>query len=225
MSDKTKIINILIAKNSTPLAGYSEHTGDFIQQCETILESVEENKSATINLKNGYTVYYINENEITFLLMADSAFPTETVIACLESIKNEFQSTYPGRDFDSEREYGLNDEFKNKLKMKYELFNANAGATSEVMVQLNNEMNDMKNQIIEAQSSLLERGDHINSTSQKASELLVESQSHKSGAIKLRKGETKKKIWLWISIIIAFLVIAYFIVCIVCKSFTFQCAS
>ena len=223
MSEKPKIINILIAKGLTPLASYSEHTGEFIQQCETILNEVHENKSASINLNNGYIIYYINENEITFLVMADSLFAQETVIACIESVKKEFQSTYPGRDFDSEREYGLNDEFQNKLKMKYEYFNENEGATSEIIQQLNTEMNNMKNQIIDAQYSLQERGENINKTSQKASELLKESESHKSNAIKVRKGEKKKNIWLKIGTVFIILLILYFIVCIVCKSFTFQC--
>jgi hypothetical protein len=224
MSEKPKIINILIAKGNTPLASYSEHTGEFIQQCETILNEVQENKSASINLNNGYTVYYINENEITFLVMADTLFAQATIIACIESIKKEFQSTYAGRDFDSEREYGLNDEFQNKLKMKYEYFNENEGATSEIIQQLNTEMNNMKNQIIEAQYSLQERGDNINRTTQKASELLIESESHKSNAIKVRKGEKKKNVWMWIGTIFIILLIIYFIACIVCKSFTFQCS-
>jgi hypothetical protein len=223
MSEKPKIINILIAKGQTPLASYSEHTGEFIQQCETILNEVHENKSASINLNNGYIIYYINENEITFLVMADSLFAQETVIACIESVKKEFQSTYPGRDFDSEREYGLNDEFQNKLKMKYEYFNENEGTTSEVIQKLNTEMNKMKTQIIEAQFSLQERGDNINRTSEKASELLKESESHKSNAIKVRKGESKKKVWLWIGTIFIILLIIYFLVSIACKSFTFQC--
>ena len=225
MTEKPKIINILIAKGQTPLASYSEHTGEFIQQCETLLRQVQENKSASINLNNGYTVYYINENDITFLLMADSFFAQETVVACLESIKKEFQSTYPGRDFDSEREYGLNDEFQNKLKMKYEYFNENEGATSEVIQQLNTEMNNMKNTIIETQCSLQDRENNINIASQKASELLNDSESHKNSAIKVRKGENKKNIWLKIGIVFMILIIIYFLVCLVCGSFTFQCTS
>ena len=223
MSEKPKIINILIAKGNTPLASYSEHTGEFIQQCESILSEVQENKSAFINLSNGYTVYYINENEITFLVMADTLFAQATIIACIESIKKEFQSAYRGRDFDSEAEYGLNDEFQNKLKMKYEYFNENEGTTSEIIQQLSTEMNKVKNQIIEAQYSLQERGDNINRTTEKASELLKESESHKSNAIKVRKGESKKKVWLWIGTIFIILLIIYFLVSIACKSFTFQC--
>ena len=223
MSEKPKIINILIAKGTTPLASYSEHTGEFIQQCESILNEVQENKSAFINLKNGYTIYYVNENEITFLVMADTQFAQETIIACIESIKKEFQSAYRGRDFDSETEYGLNDEFQNKLKMKYEYFNENEGTTSEIIQQLSTEMNKMKNQIIEAQYSLNERGDNINRTSEKASELLKDSDSHKDNAIKVRKAESKKKVWIWVGTIFIILLIIYVLVSIACHSLTFQC--
>ena len=72
---ENKIINILIAKGTLPLAGYTENRGDFVQICESMLSKVEKDNSAAINLGTGYSIFYINENDITFLLMANSTFP------------------------------------------------------------------------------------------------------------------------------------------------------
>ncbi len=224
MSDH-KIIYILIAKDKLPLAGYSEHTGDFIQTCEGILDKVKTDSSAAINLNNGFTIFYTNENDITYLIMANSLYPKATAIGCIESIKKEFQSTYMGRDFDSEQEYGLNDDFKPKLKMKYEYFNENTEVSSEVVNNLKNEMIKMRNEVYEASGLLNERNDIVNTTNDKAQSLFQDSESHKKRAVKVKKTEKKKKILVIIGIIIAILVILYFIVCMVCHSFTFDCSS
>ena len=221
---ENKIINILIAKDKKPLAGYSEHTGDFVQTCENMLSNVKKESSAAINLGNGYSVFYINENEITFLLMANSLFPKATAIGCIESIKKEFQSTFIGRDFESEQEYGLDEDFKEKLKMKYEFFNENTEVSSEAVANLKVEMMRMKDEVIEASGLLNQRGGTMDTMAIKAESLAQSSESMKKGAIIVKKKEKRKKLLTCIGIGLAVLLILYIIICLVCGSFTFQCS-
>ena len=222
MSEK-KIIYILIAKNNLPLAGYSEHTGDFIQTCENMLSKVKYDSSAAINLDTGFIIFYINENDITYMIMAGSLFPKPTAIGCLESIKKEFQSTYISRDFDGEREYGLNEEFKDKLEMKYKYFNKNTDVTSESLQNLKEQMVKMKDKVLEASGLLKERGDETIAINEKAESLAISSEDHRTKSIQVRKAESNKKVYLTIVIIFASLLIIYFIICIACHSFTFKC--
>ena len=224
MSDH-KIIYILIAKDKLPLAGYSEHTGDFIQTCEGILDKVKTDSSAAINLNTGFTIFYTNENDITYLIMANSLYPKATAIGCIESIKKEFQSTYMGRDFDSEQEYGLNEDFQPKLKMKYEYFNENTEVSSEVVNNLKTEMIKMRDEVLEASGLLNVRNDTLNVTNVKAESLFKDSESHKKRAVTVKKTEKKKKILIIIGIVVAVLVILYFIICMICGNFTFDCSS
>ena len=221
---ENKIINILIAKGKKPLAGYSEHTGDFVQTCENMLSKVKKESSAAINLGNGYSVFYINENEITFLLMANSLFPKATAIGCIESIKKEFQSTFIGRDFESEQEYGLDEDFKEKLKMKYEFFNENTEVSSEAVANLKVEMMRMKDEVIEASGLLNQRGGTMDTMAIKAESLAQSSESMKKGAIIVKKKEKRKKLLTCIGIGLAVLLILYIIICLVCGSFAFQCS-
>ena len=221
---ENKIINILIAKGKKPLAGYSEHTGDFVQTCESMLSKVKKESSAAIILGNGYTIFYINENDITFLLMANSLFPKATAIGCIESIKKEFQSAFIGRDFESEQEYGLDEDFKEKLKMKYEFFNENTEVSSEAVANLKVEMMKMKDEVIQASGLLNERGGNMDNMAKKAESLASSSVSMVKGAKHVKKVENRKKIYICIGIILAVLIIGYLIACLFCGSFTFQCS-
>ena len=222
MAEK-KIIYILIAKNQLPLAGYSEHTGEFVQTCENMLPKVKKESSAAINLGTGFIIFYINENDITYMIMAGSLFPKLTAIGCIESIKKEFQSTYIGRDFDSESEYGLNEEFKDKLEMKYKLFNENTEISSEVVHNLKEEILRMRDEVYEASNLLNQREDELNNMNAKAEALAVESEQLRKGAKQVRKSESKKKIYIGLGLGLVGILIIYFIICMGCQSFTFQC--
>lgn len=221
---ENKIINILVAKDKMPLAGYSELTGDFVQICENMLSNVKKDSSAAINLGTGFTIFYINENDITFMIMTGSLYPKSTAIGCIESIKKEFQSTYIGRDFDNELEYGLNEDFKEKLKMKYQFFNENTDVSSETVQNLKSEMMRMKDEVLQASGLLNQRQEEINNMTEKAESLAISSDEHKKGATYVKKKEKSKKIYLIIGLILLILIIIYFLICMACQSFTFQCS-
>ena len=221
---ENKIINILIAKHKMPLAGYSELTGDFIQICENMLSNVKKDSSAAINLGTGFTIFYINENDITFMIMAGSSYPKSTAIGCIESIKKEFQSTYIGRDFDNELEYGLNEDFKEKLKMKYQFFNENTDVSSETVQNLKSEMMRMKDEVIQASGLLNQRQDEINNMTEKAESLAMSSVEYKKGATVVKKKEKSKRVYVIIGLVLLILIIIYFLICMACQSFTFQCS-
>ena len=220
---ENKIINILIAKYKTPLASYSELTGDFVQICENMLSNVKKDSSAAINLGTGFTIFYINENDITYMIMAGSLYPKSTAIGCIESIKKEFQSTYIGRDFDNELEYGLNDDFKEKLKMKYQFFNENTDVSSETVQNLKSEMIRMKDEVLQASGLLNQREEEINNMNQKAESLAMSSNDYKKGATLVKKKQSKK-VYLILGLILLALIIIYFIICMACQSLTFQCS-
>ena len=221
---ENKIINILIAKYKTPLASYSELTGDFVQICENMLSNVKKDSSAAINLGTGFTIFYINENDITYMIMAGSLYPKSTAIGCIESIKKEFQSTYIGRDFDNELEYGLNDDFKEKLKMKYQFFNENTDVSSETVQNLKSEMMRMKDEVLQASGLLNQREEEINNMNQKAESLAMSSNDYKKGATLVKKKEQSKKVYLILGLILLALIIIYLIICMACQSLTFQCS-
>ena len=124
MSDEKKLLYILIGSGPKPLASYSIFTGDFIQTCESYLKQVTPKASASVNCGDFY-IYYMNQDNITYLIMTGTTFPKATAIGCLDSLKKELSNSLVGRNFDNILEYGLSEELKQKLQMKFEFFNEN----------------------------------------------------------------------------------------------------
>ena len=220
---ENRIIYILIAKDKTPLCGYSEHTGDFVQMCENMLGQVKNESSAAINLGTGYVVFYINEAGITYMLMTTAIFPKSTAVGCIESIQKEFQSTYIGKDFNKISDYCLDKEFKDKLKMKYEFFNENSEVSSEHIQQLKDAMLKMKDEVLEASELLNLRGSELSSMAIKAEALAQDSEELRRHATKVKKTESNRKCYITIAIVAFALFIAFFIFVIICGNFTFEC--
>ena len=61
MNEGKKIIYMLIAKGTKPLADYSKNTGDFFKICESIFDKIK-SSFGEINLNNGYNIFYLIEN-------------------------------------------------------------------------------------------------------------------------------------------------------------------
>ena len=222
MSEDKIIIYILIGTGNKPLASYSQYTGEFIQNCEQHLAEVKPNSSAAINC-NDYFIFYINENRITYLLMTGTTFPKATAVGCLDSLKKEFANDLIGQNFNNVRPYGLSEQYKDKLQMKFDYFNEHTEVTSESLQNLKNEIMKMSDEVHKACNDLRERGEKVGQLNAKSEELKDASSSFKQGAIRVRKKTTGRKVCVIVGIIVALLIIIYFIICLVCHSWTFKC--
>ena len=180
--NKGRIIYALVATGIKPLSAYSNFTGTFDQACINYLKNIGPDTSAAVKLDNDYIIYYINESNITYLIMTDSIYPKEAALGCLESIKKEFQSMYQNRNFDSEENFGLNDEFKVKLRMKFDYFNANTDVSNEALGQLKDEMCKMKDEVLNASGLLNKRGEQLQVLDEKADALSSSSNNYYKNA-------------------------------------------
>ena len=224
MSEGGRIIYSLVAKGTKPLAGYSNFTGTFDQVCINYLKNIGPGASAAVKLDDGYIIYYINSGNITYLIMTESTYPKEAAIGCLESIKKEFQSTYGERtDFDSGENFCLNNEFQTKLRMKFDYFNANKDVSNEALGRLKDEMNQMKEEVINASGLLNERSEKIKVLDEKSDNLSRDSNTFYRQSKRVRRAELMRKLKLYGGIACAVLIIIYIIICIICRSLIFRC--
>ena len=187
------IINILIGYNDKALCEYSEYTGNFQQICSEVLKQVNKNASLSLTFPEGYTIFYRNENDITYMVMAEQDYPKATVIGCLDSIQNEFKKKYSSYNFDSTPSYGLNQEFGMILKNKFDFYNKNKNVTDEQLNSLKEKLLDMKDKIIETNDLLKDRGDKINLIVKKAETLQDTSRSFYSSSKKVSWAAKMKK--------------------------------
>ena len=217
-----RIIYSLIAKYDKPLVEYSNFTGTFSQACLNYLKKVENNSSKAIQVDD-FIIFYINENGLTFMIMTGKKYPKQAALGCLESIKREFYSTYEGRDFDGELRYGLNDEFKKKLKLKFEYFNENKDVSDDKLEKLKNEMAMMKDEIFEASGLLNDRGEKIKVLDEKADMLSRDSNTYYLQSKRVKRAEFMRKVKLYIALAIVILLIIYIIIGCSC-GWGFECA-
>ena len=212
--NKGKIIYALVASGAKPLAGYSNYTGTFDQACINYLKNIGPGTSAAVKVDD-YVIFYINDNNITYLIMADNLYPKEAAIGCLESIKKEFVGIYQNRTFEDVSNFGLNDEFKVKLRMKFDYFNANTDISNETIGKLKDEVNKMKDDVLNASGLLDNRGEKLKVLDEKSDALSTSSHNYYKSSKKVKRAEWMKRIKLYIAIGVALLVIIIIIIFIV----------
>ena len=222
MSSNSSIIYALVGYGGKPLASYSEFKGTFQKTCQNYLHSIESNSSGGYRVDD-YFIFYINENGISYLIMTDYKYSKGAALSCLESIKKEFLSSFADVDLDTVEEFGLEKEFKPKLKMKYEYYNENKEVINESTQKLLDEIFKMKEDVINASDLLNEREDKLNTVNNKAENLAENSYKYKASATKVKKSTQKSKTFIIIGIVSAVLIIIYLIICMSCHSWTFQC--
>jgi len=223
-SEKPRIIYALIATGVKPLVGYSAFTGTFDQICISYLKNIGPGTSAAVKLEaNDYFIFYLNEGNITYLIMTDSSYPKATALGCLESIKKEFAAVFQGRNLDNEESFGLNNDCRDKLKMKYDYYNEHPDTSNEAIDNLKEELNKMKDEVVAASGLLDQRGDKLQVLDEKAEALSKSSNNFYQQSKRVRRAELMKKLKLYGGIACAVLIILYFLISLVCGSFTFNC--
>ena len=213
--NKGRIIYALVAKGVKPLSGYSNFTGTFDQVCINYLKNIGPDTSAAVKLDSDYIILYINEGNITYLIMTDTIYPKEAALGCLESIKKEFQSMYQNRSLDDVDRFGLNEEFKVKLRMKFDYFNANTDVSNEALGQLKDEMCKMKDEVLNASGLLNNRGEKLQVLDEKADALSSSSNNYYKSSKRVKRAECMKKVKIYAGIGLAILIILlllYFII-------------
>ena len=190
--DNKKIIYILIGSGRKPLAGYGQYQGEFIQVCEDQLGRCKSNQSACINTGD-YKIFYMNENNVTYLLMTMPIYPLSAAVACIESLKKELADELGKINFNDVGDYGLNNKLKEKLRLKLEYYNENTDIVSDSLQNLKNKMMEYKDEVLKAAESLNERGEYLNEMQNKASDLENSSFKYRDLAGDVRRKECRKK--------------------------------
>lgn len=216
------LIYVLIASGQKVLCDYSAYHGTFEQISQSLLSKVQPNTTASFQYKDQYIFYYLNSNGVTYLCMADMNYPNSAASSFLDSIKTEFNQTYPNKDFNTVGNLGLNEFFKQKLSIKLDYYNQNKNASLDQTGQLKKGIVDFKNQVLDANDILNQRGEKINLIVQKAEMLSQESNSFYSSAKGVRRREQCKRIKQIALLTVCILAIIYVILGIAC-GWTFGC--
>ena len=119
--------------------------------------------------------------------MTSESFPKETAMRCIESLKNEFNHILIGRNFDSIIEYGLSEELKEKLIMKFEYYNEHpeaSNASNDNEYSKSDEDKSSKNLLIDNQPIEME---------DKGTNKHISNKSFQQGAIRIERDHIQKE--------------------------------
>ena len=214
---KGKIIYALVATGVKPLSSYSNFTGTFDQICINYLQKVRPECMMAVKTDNDYIIFYWNHNNITYLIMAENSYPKEVATGCLKSIQKEFENTFPNRSFEDEDKFGLDREFQVKLRMKFDYFNANQDVTDETLTQIKDQLNQMRDDVLNVSGLLNERGEKMKILDEKADSLSRSSNNYYQQSKRVKRAELMKKLKIYGAIGCAILVVLYLIIAIACS--------
>lgn len=175
------IVYTLICKgNDKVLCEFTEYQGNFEQISRSLLKKVQKDKRATFSYADEYYFHYINVNFTTYMCMCDNKLSQDTAFSYLEEIRTLFTETFTPKEIDSAISYSLNDRFKDSIRGRMNYFNANLNESDKVS-KLKQGVIDYKDNILQANDILMERGEKINLIVRKADNLRTESQNYLKG--------------------------------------------
>ncbi len=181
------VVYSLICKgNDKVLCEFTEYQGNFEQVSRNLLKKVQKDKRATFVYADEYYFHYINANSITYMCMCDNKLSQDTAFSYLEEIKTLFTDTFSPKEIDSAISYSLNDRFKDSMKGKMNYFNANLNESDRVS-QLKKGVMEYKDNVLQANDILMERGEKINLIVRKADNLRTESINYLKSVIQINK--------------------------------------
>lgn len=132
-----------------------------------------------------YFFHYINSNNLTYMCMCDNKLSQDSAFAYLEEIKALFLDTLTPKEIDNAISYSLNDKFRDSIRGKMNYFNANLNESDSVS-KLKKGVMEYKDNIIQANDILMERGEKINLIVRKAENMRGESMNYYS-SVRLNK--------------------------------------
>ena len=225
MSDEVQIIYGMIAKGDKPLTSYSEYQGNFELICLKALPNMKEDSTAKQEIKD-HIIYINNKRGINYLIMTHKNFNEEAALQCIENIKNEFNTMFPGREFDGEAHFGLDEEFKLKLKEIISKANESPDQVVDSRIEsLKEELRSQQKYLIKSTELLDKRGQQLDLIIDKSENLLSDSRNYYAGAVKVRRTEQCKKWKTIIGIVVIILIVIFFILWMVCGITFSNCRS
>ena len=200
----------LISKGDSVLCEYTDFKGNFQQITRIILQKGIKQNSKYIIKYDKYTIHYINENSITFLLL-DEEVKDNIAFSFLNDLKSEILKNYSFKDLNN---YS-NEQLKSGVDTIKQLINYYNNNPSRNQAGKNiNEINLAKDAIIENIEKLIERDYKMQIIATKSDNLKTISMNISSIAENIRRNEKKKKknSYLFITILVGLIIILFLLI-------------
>lgn len=182
------LIYALVARGNTILAEFTDSSGNFTTVTQSILDRIPNNNAKCTYVYDRYLFHYMREDGIVYLCMGDEAFGRRIPFAFLSQVQRDF-APFKQRSQNAIA-YSFNREFAPVLQRQMASFSKSGGGNSDKLAQARNEVNQVKDIMVQNIEKVLERGEHI--------DLLVdktENLEHEAMRFKKKAGKLKSQMW------------------------------
>lgn len=185
------LIHALVAKGTTVLAEHKAGGRDFSQATQTILSKIPPNNSKLTYAWEQYQFHYISEDGYTYLVMADDSVGRRTSFAFLADLQRKFTAAPSSSSSSSQDEipaYSLQGSFGPTISALLQTYNT--APPSDELARAQNELNQVKDIMVQNVEQILSRGERI--------ELLVDKTDVMAGqATAFRRGARSVRRQMW----------------------------
>ncbi|CAD8152096.1 unnamed protein product [Paramecium octaurelia] len=208
------IYAVIVRGKDVILVDYESKSSNFPSIANKLFEKLQQDTRLTYVYDKNYKIHYINQNDFTYLCLADALLPKYTAFAFLEEIKELFCQKYSENIRKKAVNYGMQDQFKECLRIKIDHYNSNP--ENEEIVRLKDQLIDVANQMSLTLDEILARDDQIQILVQNTKPLVKDAEGLKRTAKQVKEDQEsralKTKLFIAAVIVAMFLALYYIII-------------
>ncbi|GFH61068.1 hypothetical protein CTEN210_17544 [Chaetoceros tenuissimus] len=153
------IVYALVSRQKTVLAEYTATLGNFPTVTRMLLEKIPVQDGKMTYVYDDYVFHYIVENSICYLCMSDEKNKHRLPYAFLNDMKDRFLAQFGLDNAQRAIAFSFNEEFAPVIQQRMEYFNS--GGAMDNIDQLKNQIDNVKEGMVQNIEKVLERGEKI----------------------------------------------------------------
>lgn len=214
------ILYALVSRQKTVLAEFTATSGNFPTVTRMLLSKIPTSDGKMTYVYDDYVFHYVVESGICYLCMSDEKNKHRGPYAFLQDIRERFLAEYGVEAALKAIAFSFNEDFSKVIRERMEYYNG--GGSMDNIDNLRNQIDEVKDGMIQNIETVLERGEKIELLVDKTDRLNQQAFRFESSSRNLRRHLYWKRIRYIAFSITAVVLIGYFISVYACGGFDYH---
>jgi len=214
------IVYALVSRQKTVLAEYTATSGNFPTVTRMLLAKIPTSDGKMTYVYDDYVFHYVVESGICYLCMSDEKNKHRGPYAFLQDVRENFLAQYGIEAALKAIAFSFNEEFSKTIRERMEYYNG--GGSIDNIDNLRNQIDEVKDGMIQNIETVLERGEKIELLVDKTDRLNQQAFRFESSSRNLRRHLYWRRIRYISFAVIGVTLIVYFISVAACGGFNYR---